>query len=53
MIHKDEVIEKFLIYKAMVERQIGKLIKKVRSDRGGEYTSTKIQKYCEEFGIIH
>ena len=53
MKHKDEVMEKFLIYKAMTERQTGKLIMKVRSDRRGEYTSTEIKKYYEEFGIIH
>nr|GEV46766.1 retrotransposon protein, putative, Ty1-copia subclass [Tanacetum cinerariifolium] len=36
---KDEAIDKFVIYKTKVENQIGRKIKVVRSDRGGEYVS--------------
>ena len=35
--HKDEALDAFKIYKAEVEKQCGKQIKIVRSDRGGEY----------------
>ncbi|GKB81203.1 retrotransposon protein, putative, ty1-copia subclass [Tanacetum coccineum] len=34
---KDEAIDKFVLYKTEVENQLGKKIKVVRSDRGGEY----------------
>ena len=34
---KSEVLEKFKIFKLQVEKQLGKVIKIVRSDRGGEY----------------
>lgn len=51
--NKDEAMEKFLIFKAMVENQTGKKIKRLRSDRGGEYESNPFNEYCEEQGIIH
>ena len=35
--NKDEVLDKFVLYKAEVENQLGRKIKRVRSDRGGEY----------------
>ncbi|WVZ15284.1 hypothetical protein V8G54_012850 [Vigna mungo] len=35
----------------MVEKETNKVIKTVRSDRGGEFTSTEFNKYCEEHGI--
>jgi len=35
----------------MVEKTTGRQIKSVRSDRGGEYTSTAFTRYCEEEGI--
>ena len=37
--HKSDVFEKFKEWKAMVERQTGKKLKKLRSDNGGEYLS--------------
>ncbi|GJR62490.1 pol polyprotein [Tanacetum coccineum] len=36
---KDEAIDKFVLYKTEVENQLGKKIKVVRSDRGGEYVA--------------
>ncbi|GJZ32058.1 pol polyprotein [Tanacetum coccineum] len=36
---KDEAIDKFVLYKTKVENQLGRKIKVVRSDRGGEYVS--------------
>ena len=47
---KDEVFEKFKIYKAEVENQCGTKIKRLRSDRGGEYY---FPDYFETMGIIH
>ncbi|CAN1221891.1 Retrovirus-related Pol polyprotein from transposon TNT 1-94 [Linum grandiflorum] len=50
---KDEAEDKFLIYKAEVENQLNKKIKRLRSDRGGEYSSVFLKQVCEEAGIIH
>ncbi|XP_074290879.1 uncharacterized protein LOC141617597 [Silene latifolia] len=50
---KDEAEQKFMIYKAEVENQLDLKIKRVRSDRGGEYDGYPLKKYCEENGIIH
>ncbi|CAA7023934.1 unnamed protein product [Microthlaspi erraticum] len=49
---KDEVLEKFKEYKTEVENQLGKTIKMVRSDRGGEYDGP-FNAFCQEKGIIH
>lgn len=35
----------------MVERQIGKLLKYLRTDNGSEYTSNEFKKYCAQHGI--
>jgi len=35
--HKDEAFDMFLTYKTEVENQLNKKIKRIRSDRGGEY----------------
>ncbi|CAL8162108.1 unnamed protein product [Prunus armeniaca] len=48
---KYEVFNIFKIFKAMVELQSGYKIKKLRSDRGGEYTSTEFMKFCEDVGM--
>ena len=53
MRHKDEAGEVFLKYKAEVENQLGKKIKRLRTDMGGEYESNPFNSFCEEHGIIH
>jgi hypothetical protein len=50
---KDEVLNCFQTYKAEVENQLEKKIKRFRSDRGGEYFSNKFNLLCVEHGIIH
>ncbi|GJU64788.1 retrovirus-related pol polyprotein from transposon TNT 1-94 [Tanacetum coccineum] len=50
---KDQAFKTFKIYKAEVENQRGKQIQILRSDRGGEYFSTKFSSYCESQGLIH
>ena len=49
---KDEVINKFILYKNEVENQLNKKIKKLRSDRGGEYEAP-IGEFYAQHGIIH
>jgi transposase InsO family protein len=48
---KFEAFEVFKKFKVMVEKETGRHIKVVRSDRGDEYTSTAFMEYCEEQGI--
>jgi hypothetical protein len=36
----------------MVEKKIGKSIKILRSDQGGEYKSGDFNKYCKDNGIV-
>ncbi|GKB98748.1 pol polyprotein [Tanacetum coccineum] len=49
---KDKAIDKFVLYKTEVENQLGRKIKVVRSDRGGEYVSL-FAKLCAKHGIRH
>ena len=48
---KSEVFENFKKFKALVEKESGLMIKAMRSNRGGEFTSNRFQKYCEDYGI--
>ena len=49
--NKDEAFNIFLIYKTEVENQLIRKIKRIRSDRGGEYIA--LNEFCEKEGIIH
>ncbi|KAM2916321.1 hypothetical protein FF1_045250 [Malus domestica] len=48
---KSEVFTIFKKFKAMVELQSGYPIKRLRSDRGGEYTSHEFNAFCEDVGL--
>ena len=52
-VSKDEVENMFIKFKTEVENQKNKKIKRLSSDRGGEYGSALYKKFCEENGIIH
>ena len=52
MKNKSESFEKLKQFKAQVENQIGKCIKTLRSDQGGEYLSTECIEFFKEHGII-
>ena len=43
----------FLKYKAEVENQLDQKIKRLRSDRGGEYDTNSLTFFCEKNGIRH
>ena len=49
--NKDKAFDMFLSYKAEVEYQLDRKIKRIRSNRGGEYIP--LNHYCEKEGIIH
>ncbi|GJZ42062.1 retrotransposon protein, putative, ty1-copia subclass [Tanacetum coccineum] len=50
--HKHEVFETFKVFQKEVENQLGKIIKSLRSDRGGEYTSQEFLDHLKDHGII-
>ena len=50
--HKHEVFETFKDFKNEVENQLGKTIKILRSDRGGEYLSQEFKDYLKACGIV-
>ena len=50
---KDEDEEMFVKYKTEVENQLDRKIKRLRSDRGGEYDINFLTAFCEKNGIIH
>jgi hypothetical protein len=43
---KSEVFDKFLAYKALVEKQSGHQIQRLRIDNGGEYVNNNFTSYC-------
>ena len=50
---KDQVFEKFLEWKAMVEKSVGRKLKVFRTDNGGEYTSKEFERYLMTEGVRH
>lgn len=46
-----EVLKRFQEFKALVENQIGKRIRVLRFDNGGEYTSKAFNEFCTQEGI--
>lgn len=48
---KGEAFEKFRKFKALVEQETGVSIKCFRTDRGGEFTSSEFQNFCENSGV--
>ena len=51
MKHKDDALEVFLIWKKMIEVQMGRKIRVLRSDNGGEYKSDPFLEVCKKEGI--
>ena len=50
--YKSETFEKFKEFRQEVEKQLGKSIKVLRSDRGGEYLSLEFLGYLRDNGIL-
>lgn len=50
---KDEVFHKFVQFKVYIEKQTGKSIKAIRSDRGKEYVNQQMIEYFHKHGLHH
>nr|GEX05034.1 retrotransposon protein, putative, Ty1-copia subclass [Tanacetum cinerariifolium] len=50
--HKHEVFETFKVFQKEVENQLGKTIKSLRSDCGGEYMSQEFLDHLKDYRII-
>lgn len=48
---KSEALEKFKVFKRIVEKETGRLIKTFRTDRGGEFCSQEFNTFCDTHGI--
>lgn len=49
---KDDTFGKFKIFEEEIENKTGKKIKRIRSDRGGEFLTSEFVSFCEQHGII-
>ena len=52
MKHKSESFEKFKLFENEVQNHLGKNIKTLRSDRGGEYLSQNFDDHLKNCGIV-
>ena len=50
---KSDVFNTFLSWKAVVEKQYDTKIKILRTDNGGEYSSSEFKNYLRKEGIVH
>ena len=48
---KSEAFEKFRVFRELAEKEIGRDLKMLRTDRGGEFLSSDFNHYCEDNGI--
>ena len=52
MRHKSDSFEKFKVFQNEVQNQLGKMIKALISDRGGEYLTQPFIEHLENCGVI-
>ena len=51
LVEKSEAFAAFKLFKERVEKESGLVIKCLRTDRGGEFTSMEFNEYCQKNGI--
>ena len=52
MLKKSETFEKFKDFKALAEKQLGKSLKTLQSNCGGEYLDLEFKDFLLEYGIL-
>nr|GEV35320.1 hypothetical protein [Tanacetum cinerariifolium] len=50
--HKNRIFETFKVFKNEMKNQLGKIIKDLQSNRGGEYISQEFKDYLKACGIV-
>ncbi|XP_022889208.1 uncharacterized protein LOC111404668 [Olea europaea var. sylvestris] len=53
MKHKNEVLQVFQSFHAMIRTQFSAKLRVIRSDNGGEYDNQRFRTYFEHHGLIH
>ena len=48
---KDQTFSKFYEFKELVEKELGKQVKDLRRDNGGEYICNEFKDFCSREGI--
>ena len=51
--HKSQALDCFIKFMNLVDNQLDKKIKALRTDRGREYLSNQFKQLCDEKGIVH
>ena len=51
--NKSEVTDRFIEYKALMENQLSRKIKCIRTDNGTEYVNRRFSGVCRKSGIMH
>ena len=51
--HKSQVFKQFLEWKVMVENSMGRKLKTLRTDNGGEFTSSEFESFLKSEGVRH
>ena len=49
---KDQFVEKFKVWKALVENQSGRKLKALRTDNGLEFCNREFETFCQKHGIL-
>lgn len=50
--NKSDTFNKFKEYKILIENQVGRNVKRLKTNNGLEYLSTKFNEFCNKEGII-
>ena len=50
---KSEVLGVFKKFRLLVQKEFGEMISRLRTDGGGEYTSSEFNDFCSSNGINH
>ena len=49
---KSDTFTAFKLFKALAENQLGRKIRALHDDKGGEYMSKEFNTFCDESGLL-